>query len=105
MSLVALLLSQSISTQTEPKVFDLRSLPVSSHCGDANTTEIVVCGQRDPDKYRVKPIPNADRFEQGPLIARVELGHGATASAEAEAVSLGAGVQSNRMMARLKIKF
>ena len=66
----------------------------------ANATEIVVCGSRKTDRYRLKPLaPDDPRFGK----AQTSIA-GAKVGVETEQVSVG-GIPSNRVMARIKIKF
>lgn len=67
---------------------------------DADTDDVIVCA-RDPDAYRLHPVP--ERFRRGGLPeARIHLGSTALA-AETEAAGLPGGVPINRIMFRLKI--
>ena len=84
-------------------VIDLMPLaPIPERCPAAAEDEIVVCAE-DPDLYRYNrdfETPPQDRMDP----AIVELAEGVTGHAETEQASVG-GFPSNRLMARVKIKF
>ena len=67
---------------------------------DADSSDVIVCA-RDPDAYRLHPVPA--RFQRDGLPkAELRLGNMALA-AETEAAGLPGGVPSNRIMLRLRI--
>lgn len=68
--------------------------------------EIVVCGEKlDNDRHRLAPRSNAEEFEQKHIVSKFSISDNAAIAGETEASVLAAGVQSNRLMVRLKIKF
>lgn len=79
-----------------------RSTPTP--CEDSTDGTIVVCGEADdPELYRYDPAletPPVDGMDK----AEVELAEGVSATAETEQVAVG-GFPSNRVMARVKIRF
>jgi len=68
--------------------------------------EIVVCGEKlDNERHRLAPSSNAEKFEKKHLVSKFPISENATIAGETEAYVLAAGVQSNRLMVRLKVKF
>ena len=65
--------------------------------------DVVVCGTRDPDRYRLKPPPAAFAREEKLAKAEVPIGGGKLA-ATTQQVTIG-GVPSNRVMVSLKLPF
>lgn len=79
--------------------------PVSD-CKPSVKDEIVVCAEKtDQERYRLRPIMNAEKYEPDPIKAEIALSDKATILSEGEAASLPQGVQSNRIMVRARIKF
>ena len=74
---------------------------VTRACGTGSDDgAIIVCGSRKNDKYRLKPLATDD-----PRFGRAETSFaGAKVGVETEQATVG-GFPSNRVMARLKIKF
>lgn len=103
MTLVALLLMQGAAV---PDVaFDLRELPARAPDCDATTgDEIVVCGRSDSLKHRLPPLAPTP---VEPLLPRAEfkLFGDVKGAIENEAVQMPGGVQSNRIMLRMKVPF
>jgi hypothetical protein len=64
-------------------------------------SDVVVCGTRDSDRYRIEPEPS--RSPTGRKAA-IDLSERVRAAAETEKGEVG-GRPSNRIMLRLKIKF
>ncbi len=64
--------------------------------------EIVVCGRRDPNRYRAPPRP-AD-YEEGPPRAETSLGGKVKGSIDVEQVEVG-GIPSNRAKVTIKVPF
>lgn len=69
-------------------------------CRGANEGDIVVCGRRGKDRYRIPPLPPVN---EGLGTAEREIA-GVHAGAHVEQVGVG-GFPSNRIMAGIKIKF
>lgn len=116
--LIALLVSMQSAAMPEPRSsrelaeFDLQNV-VSDHdnntgtgCdgGPAASDEIVVCASRDREPGRLNEI-QGPVFAAGTGRAEVDLGNGATASAEVEQVDFGNGFVSQRIMIKTGIKF
>ncbi|WP_338501626.1 hypothetical protein V6R86_02055 [Sphingomonas kaistensis] len=100
MSLLMVALLQAVSA-TPPEKIDLT---IRRPCEAATETpqDIVVCGRNGSGRYRLNdPLP--PRQSDVPTAA-VQLADGVTIAAEAEGAQAG-GQQSNRLMARIKIKF
>ena len=64
--------------------------------------EIVVCGRRDPDKFRAKPLP--PDYQEGPLRAETSLGGNVKGSVDVEQADVG-GFPSNRAKVTIKVPF
>lgn len=115
----AVLLFAAISTQSlaandpapEPaaslKFNILLRQPSPPVCEQSNSDEIVVCAANpeDQEKFRLRSNKDEEKFSKGSSKAEMALSENATLLAEGEAANLGSGVQSNRAMVRLKIKF
>ena len=69
-------------------------------CTTADPNEIIVCGTRDNRKYRLDPLPDA---QSGLGKAQTTVG-GDMVGMVAEQGQVG-GIPTNRIMARIKIKF
>jgi hypothetical protein len=69
---------------------------------DTSTDEVVVCGRRDNEQFRLRPLAEGPEAWRVPR-AQLKVGDAALA-AETEAASVG-GFQSNRLMLRLKLPF
>lgn len=94
-----------VQTTAEPPLrIDLKPLLAEPVCNrDAAEGEIVVCGERDDDRYRLNAAPER-RFDEAGR-AQVRLSDHATLSAEGESAALGSGITVPRLMARLRIAF
>lgn len=103
MSMLALMLMQAAAV---PGDFDLRRLPASeAGCRPAAGDEIVVCARPDETaRHRLPPI--AGRPPE-PLLPKAEVGlfGDVRGAIENEAVTMPDGVQSNRLMLRMKVPF
>ena len=93
----------SVERKSGLNEFDLAKLKIERRCGEATGSEIIVCGRKD--NQRVRPIPNADRFKEGPLLAKMNIGENATADAEVSSVAMPGGAISKRVMMNVKIGF
>lgn len=97
---------------TPPADFDLKDVVTAERqravggCGSRAPGEIVVCGRRDPDRYRYREQPaRPEWIEDGMPRAETELGNGTTGGIELEQVSNPDGTVSKRIMVRVKTKF
>ena len=70
---------------------------------DTSSGDVVVCGRTDPDRYRLKPLPERYARKAEQPLAQVRIG-GSTLSATAEQGSVG-NIPTNRAMVKLKIPF
>lgn len=99
---VAMLLGlQSVAGPPAPRPERLRP---ARECkpGEGEPGDVIVCGRRDDDQHRLKPLPG--RYEE-PTLPRAEMAVGTgKVAAETEAESVG-GFQSNRIMFRFKLPF
>ncbi len=104
---IALMLLQA-AAPGEVAAFDLRKLKDSraaERCAEGVGEEIVVCARPDETvKHRVELLPPAPKELLLPK-AEVKLFGDVTGTVENEAVQLPGGVQSNRMMVRMKVPF
>jgi hypothetical protein len=84
--------------------YDLRDAVISKECR-AKADEIVVCATtpKDPERNRLRE-PVGVKFVYDDR-AEKEIAPGVNAAIQTEQASLGAGVTSNRLMVRLKMKF
>ena len=65
--------------------------------------EVVVCGSRDPDHYRLKPLPAGFEKAGGVPLAQTGIG-GGTVGVVTQQVMIG-NVPSNRVLVSLKLPF
>lgn len=92
------------TTAQPPLRIDLKPLLPKPSCDrNAGAGEIVVCGDRDDDRYRLTATPER-RFDESGR-ARVRLSDHMTLSAEGESAGFGSGITVPRLMARLRIAF
>lgn len=116
MSLVLLALQASLPqiSRGAPRDFDLKEVvtaerlkaPATGGRCAADPAAIVVCGRRDPDRYRyVAPEPRPEWEELGLPRAEMGLGNGATGALELEQEANPDGTVSKRIMVRVKTKF
>jgi len=99
--LILVALAQTI-TSVPPEKIDL-TIPRPCETQKSNDDEIVVCARRNDGSspYRVnQPMPQRSDIPK----AEVQLADGVSLGAETENADVG-GFSSNRLMARLKIKF
>lgn len=96
---IALLLTQAVAGPVLPAPVRPR---IGGSCpADAAPGDVVVCA-RDPDQYRLKPLPAGGPAD--PALPKAEIGLGRTKlAAEAEAAGLPGGIPVNRLMVRWKI--
>lgn len=86
-----------------PASYDLANAPKPRPCERTAGDDIVVCGGKGGDQYRLKPLT---RQLERPMLPKAEvgvLGKGKL-SAETESAGVG-GFTSKRAMVRLKIPF
>ena len=111
-----LLLQASVAPGGEvtPRDFDLKDVAeaerlkigIDARCRVANPSEILVCGRRDPDRYRYRePEGRPEYQENGVPRAEMGLGNGATGGVELEQVGNPDGTVSKRIMVRVNTKF
>lgn len=91
---------------SQSKVIDILLKPAVSECAAQAADEIVVCAQKtDQERYRLRSQSTDSPFAREALKAEFSLSESTTMLAEGEAAGLPQGVQSNRLMVRMKIKF
>lgn len=96
----------SSNNQPENLKIDILVRRPKEQCEPTNSDEIIVCAEKvDNERYRLRPIPNADKYETDEIKAKFAIGENAIAAAETEQAELGGGAQSKRLMVRLKIGF
>jgi hypothetical protein len=75
-------------------------------CDQSDADEIIVCAEPvDNERYRLRPIANAGKFEKDESKAEFNISENATMAGETEHAEIGPGVPSNRLMIRLKTRF
>lgn len=85
--------------QSKPPIF----VPKVPRCPKRGPDEIVVCAE-DPETFRLRPLSQEFGADEDLPRARLDLGEGASISAEVESAGVGGHV-SNRVMVRGRIKF
>jgi len=99
--LLMLLMVQAV-TGTPPQSIDLLVRPAPS-CTAIGADDVVVCGRRDDDRYRLPPQHPTSEAKEGLGRAETRIGN-ARVGAETEQVDVG-GFPSNRIMVRIKVPF
>ena len=74
---------------------------LTTACPTAPTGEIIVCGTRQTDRSRLPPLPPADTPRLGPAEFGIA---GARIGVATEQGSIG-GIPTNRVMARIRVRF
>ena len=105
MSWAIILTMQAAAPLLDPGIaaFDLRAAAPPLPCA-GGTDEIVVCGHRDSQKYRLRD-PRFETFEPKPLRAEIGIVGDVSASVHGDQVEFPGGVTSNRAMVTLKVPF
>lgn len=89
------------SEPAEPNL-DLRI--VRRRCPEGRAQEIVVCAP-DPNRDRLRPLKQDYSVTEGLPRAEGEIANGVSLGVDAEGAAMANGVVSNRVMARVKMKF
>ena len=81
--------------------------PKPTVCEQGDSDEIVVCAAQpqDAEQFRLRPLKDEEKFNEGPIRAEMAISENATLAAEADSADFAAGGVSKRLMVRLKIKF
>ena len=99
---VGLLQSAAATADGVPlKPFDLGDIRLVAPCAAAAPDDIVVCGTRRNDRYRLPPLDTA-RYEPNRK-AEIGVKENLIGAAEVESATIAPGMRSNRMMLRLKL--
>jgi hypothetical protein len=98
---------QTLADQpTETLKIDILVKRPEPKCEARSSDDIVVCAEKaDQEQHRLRPIANAATYEKDESKAEFSVGENATMAVEADTAGLPGGVQSNRLMVRLKIGF
>jgi hypothetical protein len=88
-------------TAGPPPRIDLLQTPPP--CNDSGQGEVVVCGRRDLDRYRLRALPPA--ADTAPLVAETGLVGDLKGSATVDRRDMPGGTVSNRVMLNLKLPF
>jgi hypothetical protein len=92
--------------QAETLKIDILVKQPEQPCEATTEDEIIVCAEKvDNERYRLRPIANAEKYEKDESQAEFSVGENATMAVETEQAGLGGGVPSPRLMVRLKIDF
>jgi hypothetical protein len=95
-----LLLTVQAATDLPPRTIDLLATPAPS-CAASSADDVVVCGRRDKDRYRIPPEYRTTDTREGLGRAETRIGN-ARVGAVTEQVNVG-GFPSNRIMLRIKV--
>lgn len=86
--------------------FDILLEQPERDCSGQTADEIVVCGEKtDQELYRLRRTTDSALYEENPNKAEFSISENTKIAAENEAAQIGPGIQSNRLMARIKFKF
>jgi hypothetical protein len=99
--------AQDPAVDTEkPLKFDILTKQAEPDCSDQTANEIVVCAAKtDQVRYRLRRNTGGDFDAEESNKAEFSISENTKIAAENEAAQIGPGVQSNRLMARIKFKF
>lgn len=98
--------SPNDAAPAEAVKFDILVKPPEVKCEAQSEEEIVVCAKdADNEQHRLRPIAHAAEYEKDESKAEFAISEDATMLVENEAAGLPGGVQSNRLMVRLKFGF
>ena len=96
----------SVTDNPSPVKFDILVRQPVPECSEQTADEIVVCGEKtDQERYRLRRTDKDNLYKEEPTKAEFAISENAKIAAENEAAQIGSGVQSNRLMARIKFKF
>ena len=100
--MLLLLLTAQAAPGAPPETIDLLARPEPS-CAATKANEVVVCGRRNADRYRIPPEYRTT--EQTEELGRAEMRIGSAAiAAQTERAQVG-DFPSNRIMLRIKVPF
>ncbi len=75
-------------------------------CEPGEGDEIIVCAEPvDQERYRMRPIENAGKYEKDESKAEFSIAENTIMAIENEQAELTGGAQSKRLMVRVKIAF
>ncbi len=115
--LLGLQAAAALSDPAIPADFDLSKLPTheepldvtgSRDCRSSDGMEIVVCGRRGEQRYRLRALPDGDYPPEEPVRAEIGVFGNSKVAIEAESATVGSGtsaLQTKRAMIRLKTPF
>ncbi len=87
-----------------PVAFDLpRHRSAAAACAEQGAADIVVCGRRIGDGYRVPDLGR--QYEERPLVAETGIAPNASVRAYTESVQMPDGQISKRAMVGVKLRF
>lgn len=96
----------SVTDNPSPVKFDILVNQPEPECSEQTADEIVVCGEKtDQERYRLRRTDKDNLYKEEPTKAEFAISENTKIAAENEAAQIGSGVQSNRLMARIKFKF
>lgn len=91
---------------SETMRFDILVKQPEVKCEAQTGEEIVVCADKaDNEQHRLRPITDAAKYEKDESKAEFSIDENKSMAVEADSAGLPGGVQSNRLMVRLKVKF
>lgn len=96
----------SVTDIQSPVKFDILVKQPEPECSEQTADEIVVCAEKtDQERYRLRRTDKDNLYKEEPTKAEFAISESTNIAAENEAAQIGSGVQSNRLMARIKFKF
>ena len=96
----------SVNDKPSTVKFDILVKQPGPECSEQTADEIVVCGEKtDQERYRLRRTDKDNVYEEEPTKAEFSISGNTKIAAENESAQIGPGVQSNRLMARIKFKF
>ena len=96
----------AVNDKPSPVKFDILVKQPEPECSEQTADEIVVCGEKtDQERHRLRRTDKDNLYEEEPTKAEFSISENTKIAAENEAAQIGPGVQSNRLMVRIKFKF
>ena len=96
----------SVSNNVNPVKFDILLKQPEPECSEQSSDEILVCAEKtDQERYRLRRTADDTLYEEDPNKAEFSVSENIKIAAENEAAQIGPGIQSNRIMAKIKFKF
>ena len=96
----------SPASNPSPLKFDILLKQLEPECSAQSADEIVVCAEKtDQERHRLRRTADGNLYEADSNKAEFSISENTKIAAENEAAQIVPGIQSNRIMVRIKFKF